>query len=347
MVGWCARLFPFQKIASTLVCDLNVTLLMYDTILSTCTFCSLTNSFFAKDMHIVAFLFIWCIPNFAVVALIASELKSPLCRRKVLVNTLSGVASAIVSTTVPTVVVASAPAGAENSAGVNELQQVDLRGVSMRSKATAAPLLSVESAALANTLRKMRLYPDPCLRRIASPVDKFGGELEKVADLLVAGMKSNATAAVQYGIDARIVVLKGSASPDSSPIVFVNPNILSRSSEDKMLQWREFCLVVDAADIISDTNLATILEIDLLRDEIVEVAAQDITGRPIRKALSGEAARAFQHELDHLDGILIIDHASLSELPASIAKLEAPYHAARQRRAFERNIFQGNTPLYW
>ena len=292
-------------------------------------------------MHSVAFLFVWCIPNFGVVALLASEIKSPSCRRKVLVNTLSRVAAAIVSTTVPTVVAASAP-------GVNELQQVDLRGDTMGSKATAAPLLSVESAALANTLGKMTLYPDPCLRIIASPVDKFGAELEKIADLLVTGMKSDATAAVQYGIDARIVVLKGSASPDSSPIVFVNPNILSRSSEDKMLQWCEFCLVVDAVDIMSDKkNPTTILEIDLLRDEIVEVAAQDITGRPIRKALSGEAARAFQHELDHLDGILIIDHASLSELPASIAKLEAPYHAARQRRAFERNIFQGNTPLYW
>ena len=90
------------------------------------------------------------------------------------------------------------------------------------------------------------------------------------------------------------------------------------------------------------------LEIDLLRDEVVEIAAQDITGRPIRKALRGEAARAFQHELDHLDGILIIDHAaSLSELPANIAKLEAPYHAARQRRAFARNTYQGNGPLYW
>jgi peptide deformylase len=300
-------------------------------------------------MHSVAFLFIWCIPNFAVVALLASELKSLSCRRKLLVNTLSGVAAAIVTTTVvPTVVAASAPAVAENSAGINELQQFELRGVSLGgSKALAAPLLSVESAALANTLGKLRLYPDPCLRRIASPVDKFGAELEKVADLLVAGMKSNATAAVQYGIDARIVVLKGSASPDSSPIVFVNPNILSRSSEDKMLQWREFCLVVDVLDIMADTNPTNILEIDLLRDEIVEVAAQDITGRPIRKALSGEAARAFQHELDHLDGILIIDHASLSELPASIAKVEAPYHAARQRHAFQRNTYQGNTPLYW
>jgi peptide deformylase len=236
-------------------------------------------------------------------------------------------------------------------------QQVDSRrGGSPVSKSTAAPLLSIESAAQADSLGEMRLYPDPCLRRIASPVTNFGAELEKVADLLVMDMKSNATAAIQYGIDARIIVLKGSASPninsDSSPIVFVNPNILSRSSEGKMVQWREFCLVVNAVDVVSDRDApnhstTTILEIDLLRDEVVEVAAQDITGRPIRKALRGEAARAFQHELDHLNGILILDHANLSDLPASIATLEAPHHVARQRRAFARDTYQGSTPLYW
>jgi peptide deformylase len=265
---------------------------------------------------------------------------------------MSGV-TAIVSTTVPTIAVASA----ESAADVMELQQhVDSRrGGSPVTKSTATPLLSIESAAQANYLGRMRLYPDPCLRRIASPVTHFGAELEKVADLLVIDMKSNATAAIQYGIDARIIVLKGSASPnnnpDSGPIVFVNPNILSRSSEGKMVQWREFCLVVDAADVVSDADApnhpTNILEIDLLRDEVVEVAAQDITGRPIRKALSGEAARAFQHELDHLDGILIIDHANLIELPASIATLEAPHHVARQRRAFARDTYQGSTPLYW
>ena len=69
-------------------------------------------------------------------------------------------------------------------------------------------------------------------------------------------------------------------------------------------------------------------------------------GVPFRKVLRGEASRAFQHELDHLDGLMIIDHAGLSELPSEIAKLEAPYHNTRQRRAYARKVYQGET-LYF
>ena len=59
-----------------------------------------------------------------------------------------------------------------------------------------------------------------------------------------------------------------------------------------------------------------------------------------------KSARAFQHELDHLDGILIVDHAALDELPAAIAKLEAPFHRERQLRAYARSVYDGNRPLY-
>lgn len=213
------------------------------------------------------------------------------------------------------------------------------------------PLLSIESASQANALGEMRIYPDPSLRQIASPVRTFGPDVEHVADILVAGMKSNATTAIQYGIDARMIVLKGSASPNhdsSPPLVLINPNILSRSSEFSMVQWREYCLVVVDLDVVANNSKPALqLEVDLLRDEVVEVAAQDVTGRPVRKALSGEPARAFLHELDHINGILIIDHASLDELPAAVAQLEAPHHVTRQKRAFERDTYQGNTPLYW
>ena len=157
-------------------------------------------------------------------------------------------------------------------------------------------------------------------------------------------------------MDARIIVLRGLASPRSTPTVFVNPSILSRSAEEKMLPWREICLVLPPG-----------LEIDLLRDEVraqcdghvvlttrtvlaytdlplaqvVEVRAQDVTGVPFAITLRGEAARAFQHELDHLDGILIVDHAGLEDLPSGVQALERPFHAERQRRAFARRVYQG------
>ena len=51
--------------------------------------------------------------------------------------------------------------------------------------------------------------------------------------------------------------------------------------------------------------------------------------------------RACQHELDHLDGILIVDHAGLEELPSGVQALERPFHAERQRRALQRRVYQG------
>ena len=207
---------------------------------------------------------------------------------------------------------------------------------------TTLSLRKAAVAAQSNTLGQMAVYPDPILRHVASPVIDFGPSVDKVANLLIDGMKTNSTTALQYGIDARIMVLKGPASPlaDGAPLILINPNVLARSGEDKMMPWTEYC------GNFVPTEGVKALEVELLRDEVVEVAAQDVRGIPVRKSLRGEAARAFQHELDHLDGLLIIDHAGLDELPKDIAELERPFHRARQRRAFERRTYQGNEPLY-
>ena len=226
------------------------------------------------------------------------------------------------------------PATLASAADVTEWQ--DPRWESLGLKGTAVPLRTIEAAAKADTIGQMGLYPDPLLRRVGSPVLRsettgaFDAAVGKVADMLIAEMKSNAITALQYGVDARIIVLRGPASPRSTPTVFVNPTILSRSAEERMVPWREICLVLPPG-----------LEVDLLRDEVVEVRAQDVTGVPFSITLRGEAARAFQHELDHLDGILIVDHAGLDELPSGVQALERPFHAERQRRAFERRVYQG------
>ena len=222
----------------------------------------------------------------------------------------------------------------------------DPRWASLGLRGTAVPLRSVKDAAAADTIGDMGLYPDPLLRHTAAPVCRvegsFGPEVERVAELLLAGMRSNAITALQFGVDARIIVLRGGSSPRNTPLVFVNPTILSRSAEDKMVPWREVCLV------LPPPSLSPVGEgVDLLRDDVVEVAAQDVRGVPFRYALKGEPARAFQHELDHLNGILIVDHAELKDLPREIARLEAPYHDERQRRAFSRPVYQGNGPLYY
>lgn len=231
--------------------------------------------------------------------------------------------------------VSSLPAAALDAVGsIAEWQ--DPRWPSLGLRGTSVPLRTVESAAQADTLGQMALYPDPLLRRTGAPVTGFGPEVEKVATLLVAEMKSNAITALQYGVDARMIALKGAASPQPTPLVFVNPSILSRSPEERQVPWREICLVLPPG-----------LEVETLRDEYVEVAAQDVFGVPFRKTLRGEAARAFQHELDHLDGILIVDHAGLDELPSEIVTMERPHHDARQRKAYARRVYQGSEPLYW
>ena len=232
-------------------------------------------------------------------------------------------------------VVAAQPASALADASADASDATPQEGTSLS-------LRAVKVAAQSNTLGQMAVYPDPILRHVASPVIDFGPSLDKVANLLVGGMKTNSTTALQYGIDARIIVLKGPASPlsDGATLILINPNVLARSGEDKMIPWIEYCGHFVPKDGVKA------LEVELLRDEVVEVAAQDVRGTPIRKSLRGEAARAFQHELDHLEGLLIIDHAGLDELPRDIAELERPFHRARQRRAFERRTYQGNEPLY-
>ena len=190
---------------------------------------------------------------------------------------------------------------------------------------TKLSMRSVEAAANAETLGPMALYPDPILRLTAAPVTEFGPNLERVCKMLVRGMRSNAITALQYGVDARIIALKGPAAPSRGSLVLVNPQIIARSDEERMVPWREICLVLPPG-----------LEIDLLRDEWVIVSAMDARGTPFTTTLRGEASRALQHELDHLNGVLIIDHAGLDELPEDIALLEAPYHSARQKIAFSR-----------
>ena len=181
--------------------------------------------------------------------------------------------------------------------------------------------------AVRDGLGPMALYPDPVLRLSAAPVSLYGTELERFARMLAARMESNAIAASQFGVDARVVILRGAASPTGTLLVLVNPRIVGRSAAARMRPWREICLV-----------FPTGMDVELLRDESVQVEAEGVDGITRVRTLRGEASRALQHELDHLNGVLIVDHAALDELPPTIAALESARHIERQRRAFERPV---------
>ena len=181
------------------------------------------------------------------------------------------------------------------------------------------------------TLGPMARWPDPMLRKevAAVPTKQFGPELAAFAEMLVDGMESKAIAASQYGVNAQVIALKGESSPSArgEPFVVVNPRIIERSPESSMVPWREICLVLPPG-----------LEVDLLRDAYVTIEGEDVHGVTSRRTLRGEPARAFQHEYDHLRGVLIIDHASLDELPPYMRAAEQAEHKARQQRAFARGV---------
>lgn len=215
----------------------------------------------------------------------------------------------------------SGPASAANWSGTH---------IPKRSLAEAAKTL--ESGALRSM--PMAKYPDPMLRMSASPVAESMFH-QPALKLFTEALQTTAAAeggvglaASQVGVDARIIVLDPSIS---SRTVFVNPQVVERSSEDSMRWWRERCLVLPPDVLVT-----------LMRDARIKVHAFDLQGS-YTVTLEGEAARAFQHELDHLNGVLIIDHAVddddlTSQAFPEMKQLEEPDHPWRQEIAFARQV---------
>eukprot|EP00977_Amphora_coffeiformis_P013889 scaffold3782_cov170-Amphora_coffeaeformis.AAC.8 len=199
----------------------------------------------------------------------------------------------------------------------------------------------------------MGRWPDPALRIPAEPVAEewFGTDtLNRACDLLTQTARHNGAvglAAQQCGVNARIVVLekekglrgqlkqhKDNASKNDF-IVMVNPKIIRRSPEIEARVWNERCLV------LPPNFVATVL-----RDAVVDVqyqTAQDDDGAVHVMRLTGETARAMQHELDHDRGILVTDHVGLSDLPDAVMRqIEQAGHDERMGRAFDRYVYEAN-----
>jgi peptide deformylase len=208
-----------------------------------------------------------------------------------------------------------------------------------RAPATSDASVGTSSEVVASNWPMAR-WPDPILRRPASPVPQrfFGSAVLTRACQLLQGTarkeKAAGLAAEQCGVDARIIYLDDQGTGRSryglDPLVMVNPRIVERSLEAEMKVWNERCLV------LPPSFTATVL-----RDAWVEVEYQDPSKgawRTIR--LAGEAARAFQHEYDHDHGILITDHVSFAEMDSDLmARIEADGHTERMRQAYERDVY--------
>jgi peptide deformylase len=148
-------------------------------------------------------------------------------------------------------------------------------------------------------LREIVKYPDPVLERPSGPVTAFDGELQKLIDDMFESMyaaKGIGLAAPQIGIPKRLTVIDLSFQKNpEEKIVLINPEIIFR--EGKQYE-EEGCL-----------SLPEIRE-KVSRAAKVKVRAQDAKGEWFE--LDGEEllARAFQHEIDHLDGVLFFRRVS-------------------------------------
>jgi peptide deformylase len=162
----------------------------------------------------------------------------------------------------------------------------------------------------------VRQWGDPVLKSTARPIDRFDDELRTQIEQMGRIMQDAlgiGLAATQVGKLQRIVVYR--VEPDSPVNAVVNPVIEWAGSELETME--EGCL-----------SLQGVL-VDIERPVHVRVSAQDEHGAPITIEASGLEARVLQHEIDHLDGVLILDRASREQRKAALRALrEAAEQAA-------------------
>lgn len=150
------------------------------------------------------------------------------------------------------------------------------------------------------TILKILKYGDPVLRQKAKEVSKISKKVRTLIENMIDTMYANngvGLAAPQVGESLRIFVIDVSKDDEPyNPIVFVNPKIIKKEGA---ICPKEGCLSFPAAFV------------QVRRYSEIKVKALDINGRPfVLEAKNGELlAYAIQHENDHLDGILFVDHA--------------------------------------
>jgi len=142
------------------------------------------------------------------------------------------------------------------------------------------------------SILKIKEYPDPILNKKCEEVAEINFEIDKlIGDMIETMQKNNGVglAAPQVGVLKRIIVLDS----EKGPIAFVNPKILKKSKEIENME--EGCLSFPG--VFFNIKRPKEIEAEVLTEE----------GKKIKIKISGLLARVFQHETDHLDGILFID----------------------------------------
>lgn len=144
------------------------------------------------------------------------------------------------------------------------------------------------------------LLPDPILRLVSSPVERVDDDLRKLADDMLETMYAApgiGLAAIQVGVPRRLIVLDvADDKEEPKPLVLINPEIVTLGDELRMHE--EGCLSIPD------------VRIDIERPSSLTLRYLDRDGRQQELDAEGLLATAIQHEMDHLNGKLIIDFLS-------------------------------------
>jgi peptide deformylase len=150
------------------------------------------------------------------------------------------------------------------------------------------------------TIKPLIILPDPLLRQVSKPIERVDAETKRLAQDMLDTMYDApgiGLAAVQIGVGRRMLVIDVSREDEEkTPLVFINPEILS-SSEDRSV-YEEGCLSIP--DYYAEVE----------RPAQVTVKYVDREGKDQTIDAEGLLATCLQHEVDHLNGILFIDHIS-------------------------------------
>jgi peptide deformylase len=174
----------------------------------------------------------------------------------------------------------------------------------------------------ADALAEVRTFGDPVLRSPASAVTEFDPELEREADRMVSIMRDAmgvGLAATQLGILRRLLVFQ--AGPDARPTALANPEL--EWASDELATAEEGCLSLPG------------IGVDVERPLHARVRGLDLRGEPLLLEASGLEARVLQHEIDHLDGVLILDRTVREQRKAALRALREgePYSPEREPEA--------------
>ena len=150
------------------------------------------------------------------------------------------------------------------------------------------------------TIKPLIILPDPVLRQVSKPIERVDADLQRLVDDMLETMYDApgiGLAAIQVGVPRRMLVIDLSKEgEEKQPLVFINPEIVS-SSDDRSV-YEEGCLSIP--DYYAEVE----------RPAKVTVKYLDREGKEQSVEADGLLATCLQHEIDHLNGVLFIDHIS-------------------------------------